>query len=60
MLEEKDFAEDKQNLVPVGACKTCGAPIYGPRHATVGQPIQTQRTCNCAYDKGGLPNVRHT
>lgn len=35
-------------MEPVGHCPQCGNPIYGPKQAVAGQPIQTQRTCCCA------------
>lgn len=38
-------------LSVVGNCPTCGAPLYGPKEAFVGETPDIQRTCSCESAK---------
>lgn len=39
--------ETQTDLIPVGYCSSCHAPIYASERVKPGQEIQVTRTCHC-------------
>jgi len=46
-LSDKVSHGKSDKLEVVSHCPKCNNPIYGPKQATVGPPINAQRTCSC-------------
>ena len=47
-------------LVIVGHCPHCGAPIYGPKSVVVGPPIEVRYSCNCWRKQRTIENTMET
>ncbi len=52
---EQEKNQEKDSVV--GACPTCGCPIYGQVFVDVGTQPQVKRTCNCWQRPGLATNV---
>ncbi len=52
---EQEKNQEKDSVV--GACPTCGCPIYGQVFVDAGTQPQVKRTCNCWQRPGLATNV---